>query len=398
MRFRTVLAVLVAAGVVLCAGVVEGAWFMPLPQLPGSMQAGDAFAVSADGSTVVGTSHDGLTNQAVKWTADGTVLELLNAGDSSYARGVAADGQTVAAYRNVAGPGFQEALRWTETTGITNIGDLAGGPTGAGAYGVSDDGLVLVGSSFSDKGGEAFRWTAAEGMSALGDLPGLEYGGVAYGASRDGSVIVGYSRSFNGSEAFWWTTETGMVGLGDLPGGGFFSEAYDVSDDGSVVVGRSSASSDRIDPRAFRWTAQTGMIEVSEGGPELGPTRIAEAVSGDGNVIVGSAYGPDGAFAWDAFHGTRSIAKILDNQGVDVAGWDLGIARGVSFDGTTIVGLGINPEGKQQPWLARLDGGTFVPEPDSYVLIVLGLLAVLGSAIGGYRPIVRRTRSESLSV
>ena len=52
-------------------GVVDGAWFMPLPQLPGSTQAGDAFAVSADGSTVVGTSHDGLAFQAVRWTSGG---------------------------------------------------------------------------------------------------------------------------------------------------------------------------------------------------------------------------------------------------------------------------------------------------------------------------------------
>ena len=68
-----------------------------------------------------------------------------------------------------------------------------------------------------------------------------------------------------------------------------------------------------------------------------------------------------------AAHGTRSISKLLEGEGVDASGWDLGIARGVSYDGTTIVGQGVNPDGVRQPWVAHLEPATFIPEPPSIV-------------------------------
>ncbi len=67
MRYSKAIGILAAMGVVLCAGVGDGAWFMPLPQFPDWGQPGDAFAVSADGSTVVGSSDGGGAQLAVRW-------------------------------------------------------------------------------------------------------------------------------------------------------------------------------------------------------------------------------------------------------------------------------------------------------------------------------------------
>ncbi len=188
-------------------------------------------------------------------------------------------------------------------------------------------------------------------------------------------MIVGLGESVNGVEAFRWTAETGMVGLGDVAGGGFFSDAYDVSADGSVVVGRSAGPNPFI-YSAFRWTAETGMLALPSAAGGAIPD-IASAVSGDGNVIVGALSGGDNAFAWDSFHGTRDIAELLANQGVDIGGWDLGIARGVSYDGLTIAGYGWPPNSRYgQPWVVRLDPGTFVPEPGAVVMAVVGLVGV----------------------
>ncbi len=367
MRYSKAIGVLVAVVMVLCAGGVEGAWFMPLPQLPGSAQAGHAFAVSADGSTVVGTSHDGAAFQAVKWSVDGAI-EKLDAGDFSFARDVAGDGKTIAGYRSF--PGDQEAFVWTSAHGAVRLGDFPGGRVLSAAYGVSSNGSVVVGGGTSDLGGEAFRWTATEGFTPLGDLPGREYGGVAYAASSDGSVIVGYSRSTGGTEAFRWTAESGMVGLGDLAGGGFFSEAYDVSADGKVIVGRSIQNDGVFPSRAFRWTAEQGMIAIPDL-PGVGPASIAEGISGDGSVVVGGAVQGDSAFAfaWDDYHGTRSIADILALQGVDLDGFQPGKVTSASYDGLTLVGIGLPRDGQIiQPWVARLDEGTFVPEPSTLSL------------------------------
>src|SRR5687767_4518842 len=71
----------------------------------------------------------------------------------------------------------------------------------------------------------------------LGDLGGGDVHSEAAGVSENSLVVVGSSRSANGREAFRWTRASGMVGLGDLPGGAFASFATAVSADGSVVVG-----------------------------------------------------------------------------------------------------------------------------------------------------------------
>ena len=62
------------------------------------------------------------------------------------------------------------------------------------------------------------------------------------------------------------------------------------------------------------------------------------------------------AFLWDEFNGMRSLKAILeDDFGLDLTGWILQNASGISADGSTIVGSGINPNGDKVPWLAALD-------------------------------------------
>lgn len=364
---------------VLSAACAQGASFMPLPVLPPVLpwlttDGGNAMDVSADGSTVVGSSHDGLSTRAVAWTDSGVVKQLASA-DNGFAVGVSANGGVIGGYWIEQSD--QTAFRWTNGTGPVDIGDLPGGRRSNRVTGVSADGSVLAGFGFSAMGGEAFRWAQQGGMIGLGDLPGLDFASEAHGISADGSVIVGESVSSNGLEAFRWTSETGMVGLGDLPGGGFFSEAYDVSADGSVVVGRGLGTNPFF-TTGFRWTAETGMVALpnaANGGQPL----IAEGVSGDGNIIVGGLHTGNSAFAWDSFHGTRDIAELLASQGVSVDGWTLKVARAVSYDGLTIVGQGIPPDSRTHSlWVVRLDPGTFIPEPGSIALGVVAILMAVG--------------------
>ena len=81
-----------------------------------------------------------------------------------------------------------------------------------------------------------------------------------------------------------------MQDLGTL--GGFESAAYDVSANGSVVVG--DATTNGGGGRAFRWTASTGMQNLSStysGSLGSGSYLLyANAVSADGLHIVGYGY------------------------------------------------------------------------------------------------------------
>ena len=110
-----------------------------------------------------------------------------------------------------------------------------------------------------------------------------------------------------------------MVGLGDLPGQGFSSTASAVSADGSVVVGRS---------------------------------------------VSASEYEP---FIWDSTHGMREVDEVLTALGADLTGWTLESADGISADGLTIVGYGINPDGNQEAWIANLPCSSDLCEADPIV-------------------------------
>ena len=165
-----------------------------------------------------------------------------------------------------------------------------------------------------------------------------------------------------GLEALRWTAGGPAQPLGDLAGGSFFSKAFAVSRDGSVVVGQSASD---LGGEAFRWTADAGMVG-------LGVDGIAFAVSADGSVIVGQNTNSGEAFIWDARHGARSLGSALAAMGVDARGWDLQGAFGISADGTVITGIGYDPSGSFEGWVAQ------VPEPAAVGAACLAALTLLG--------------------
>ena len=124
---------------------------------------------------------------------------------------------------------------------LTDLGTLGG--NSSVTYGVSADGSVVVGYSFTGSDYRAFRWSGGV-MTNLGTLGGFS---IAYGVSADGSVVVGYSDTGSATHAFRWTGAGGMTDLGHL--GGNYSIAYGVSADGSVVVGYSDNASGAISLR-----------------------------------------------------------------------------------------------------------------------------------------------------
>lgn len=198
-------------------------------------------------------------------------------------------------------------------------------------------------------------------MVGLGDLPGRTFFSLAAGISMDGSTIAGNSEADFGNQAFRWTAQTGLVGLPDLPGGEIYSQAHGISPDGSVIVGISSGAIETI---GVYWTTDGSIVPLGlmPGGTW---TRPKDA-SLNGEIIVGLGRlpGRDAAMIWDAEHGVRNLESVLaTDYGLDLTGWQLTAANGISADGRVIAGTGVNPQGHAEGWVA------IIPEPATAIAI-----------------------------
>ncbi|MCK6486666.1 MAG: hypothetical protein L6R00_21360 [Phycisphaerae bacterium] len=216
---------------------------------------------------------------------------------------------------------------------------------------------------------EAFRWTAATGMVGLGDLPGGEDDSGAFAGSANGNVVTGTASVPGGQEFFRWTAQTGMVGLGDLPGGQHYAVGMDLSADGSVIVGVGYSSN----LEAFRWTADTGMVGLGGLDPNF-LDSLAWATSEDGSIVVGRSAlsGNFSAFIWDGEQGMRELRSVLINDyGLNLSGWTLLEATGISANGRAITGIGRNPSGQHEAWLA------IIPEPGTFLLGVIAVMRLV---------------------
>lgn len=379
----------------LAASPVRAELFTGIGDLDGSIFNSQAAAISADGMVVVGYGWSAAGRQAVRWTLAGGMVGLgfLPDGFESLSYGLSADGSVIVG-DSYSASGSQ-AFRWSSSEGMVGLGILPG-YSSSSAVGVSADGSTVVGGSqrsVDPPGGgkrinesEAFRFTSGEGMVGLGDFLGGNLRSYANAASADGSVIFGNGATAAGDEAFRWTSVDGLVGLGGITGG---DESYAVaaSPDGSVVVGvvNSAATSE-----AFRWTSSSGMVGLGDLAGGFYDSS-ANAVSADGSVVVGisqSALGYE-AFIWTAAGGMQSLQDVLVSQfGLDLAGWTLMNATGISADGTKIVGYGTNPNGDLEGWYADISSSA-VPEPSSWAM-----LALAGSIVAGRRYFRRRNRSR----
>ncbi len=349
------------------ADTTGAASFQGLGDLTGGVVYSWAGGLSADGSVVVGFSYSGIADpypEAFRWTQAGGMVGLGDLPGTteaylSVAHGVSADGQVVVGESYANG---NEAMRWTQAGGMVGLGDLDGGILDnffeSRSHAASADGSVVVGRG-SSPNGEAFRWTQVGGLVGLGDLPNGSFGSQAFGVSADGSIVVGHGNSASGQEAFRWTQAGGMVGLGDLSDGAFKSFASDISTNAQVIVGYGTSASGQ---EASRWTQAGGMLGLSDLPGGLFHSSAA-ATNQDGSVIVGysTTSGTDTglstreAFIWDAAHGMRNLKQVLVNVfHLDLTDWVLRWATGVSDDGLTIAGWGINPAGNTEAWLATI--------------------------------------------
>ena len=335
------------------AGTALGqATFTGIGDLAGGASASFALGLSADGTKVVGSgTAAGDVARAILWSA-GTMTAITDPAGTytpSAAHAIADNGVIVGV---AAGPRGPEAFKYN--TGGGNRfrplgGTIAGGFFGSAAWAVSASGGTVVGSRENDGFQvEAARWDGP-GITGLGflDLPAAT--SKALGISADGTTIVGGSDAPDGYRAFVLGADGVMH---QLPfDQATESEARAVSSNGTVIVG------EVVGPgftHAVRWTGNDPEdLGVLPGGFNF---STATDCSADGSVVVGRSSGPLGTLAcvWRPGTGLEIVETLLKDSGLNLEGWSLTSATGVSADGRIVCGTGINPEGHDEGWIATL--------------------------------------------
>jgi uncharacterized membrane protein len=353
--------------------------FIRLVDPAASQIAAGAYDVSQDGTRVVGTTFPSypnggpsatLPNNAVTWSLDDNGFESLESPGERGASGVtiSGDGNVMAGWildtypdRGVFIRNAGQSMERVTTCNCATIIDVRS---------LSYDGATMVGRLGLIGGGNAaYRWTRETGAVRL--TPDLGDSSTAWDVSADGSSIVGDTRIGGYSRAFLWNESTGMLALDLTPRRS--SNANGVSADGKIVVGF-------VDNQAFRWELSDAGVqgEAITNVPDGIYQTEASAVSGDGQVVVGNYYldNISYAFRWSRKSGLRSIADILDELGTETTGWQFIEARGVSYDGSVIVGSAIDPTGQLVGFAARLPAN-YVGEPASAVGAAIGISMIL---------------------
>ena len=351
-QFLLALALMTVPFAIVPSGQTPTASFQGLGQMPGSPGQTYANDISGDGQVVVGHAWlpdggGGFDPIAFRWTAAGGFENLGHLGGmESRAHATNVDG-TVVVGGSVRADGLGRAFRWTVGGGMQEL--VFGEELSHDVQDVSADGSIVVGMNH--------RWTAPGQIDVIPYLGGNN-ATMAEGVAADGQTVVGWSETSPNryAHAFRWTPTGGIQDLGVTNGTESIAEA--ISGNGVVIVGQARDSQGFW--RAFRWMGSLGMRDMGTLG---GPMSVAFDASADGSVIVGmslinSGSSSNRAFRWTAARGMRDLKQELLNAGVTaVQNWTLETAVGVSSDGSVIAGYGFNAIGQHQPFVAVLPNG-----------------------------------------
>lgn len=159
-----------------------------------------------------------------------------------------------------------------------------------------------------------------------------------------------------------WTT----LGSLDFPVGNSLSGGYNISGDGSMVIGNSwsepAAGTTGLGAHAVAWTDADGLIDLGTLYPNDNRSTRAEAVSRDGNIIVGwqDFNGPWKSAVWRKDANGDFLPNeylLLDPNGDPTDEFNqLGECSAISADGTVIGGRG-DYANDNEPWIWTEAGG-----------------------------------------
>ncbi len=324
-------------------------------------------AISRDGSTVVGSSSSVAGGRAFRWTRTTGLqnLGLIMDGPNtySYAAGVNADGSVVVGSCTLPSNNYSDwrGFRWDQSRGMTELEPYTSQSNHfySAASAVTGDGQVAFGQTSNRDGTNAAKWDASGAVTLLSTASGS----VATGCTADGAFAVGTANN----QAIRWSANGNALALSIT--NATQAHARAISDSGLTIAGDCTVGGVT---QAFRWNQSGGATRL--GLLAGGDYSQAYGISADGSIIVGQAAVAFGkhAFIWTQTTGMLDLNTYLTSVGVDMTGWTLKYATGISSDGRSIVGTG-DYMGADRAFLVT---GLAIPSPAAFSLLALGCLCV----------------------
>jgi len=315
-----------------------------------------ATSISGDGRTVAGFVIGSPGIRAFRWDADSGLVLLEPATQDSNEQGtpfaLSADGSVVVGFSAIAG--FPSAVMWDDLGAVAELGTLGIDPDSnldySSVYACDATGTVLVGITSSPDGQEAFRWTEGTGLVGLGGLASTApYRSEAVGISTETGAILGESLDDDSkSRLFRWTEIDGMV---ELERAGFDELSVNDASPGATAMTGGARTGPDERPVAFVWHEDAGVTDIPL--PPESNTAFGFGVSDDGASVVGryepapTAPGTSGFF-WTPTLGTVDFNDYcVSTLGIDPGDWIL-YPEDMDASGGVIVGAArLHPNGSQ---------------------------------------------------
>ncbi len=231
-----------------------------------------AWGVSADGSTVVGLGWVSASEaHAINWTEENGMVDMGTTVTNRSTRVNVAnhDGSIIAGWQDDE-IGQRQAAIWEN--GVQTLLDFDNGYPATEIGVMSNDGVWYGGSGNFDNGEQAWKYSEATGMVNIGPSPQPMWNGAVSGFSEDGEISVGFYRPFGPFPAegrgFIHTDAEGMTDLNEYAEaleidtlGMVFALPLAISEDGSTVVGLGKNSNGNLEGFVLKLTEPLGINE-----------------------------------------------------------------------------------------------------------------------------------------
>jgi uncharacterized membrane protein len=206
------------------------------------------------------------------------------------------------------------AYRWQRGATVQRLGKAVD----AFAYGVNNDGSVVVGQVQTKKGLDGFVWESKNGFTIVPNCPLMA-------VSPDGHSACGIQTVKGGVQAVDW--HDGLAQPLPVPAGTSDSSAFAISQDGQRIVGAitiANATTGCIwENETYRLLSNLGSMDTT-----------ARCITYDGSFIGG--YVGDEAAIWTADGKGQKLSNFLTRAGVGVKGWNFESVTGIARTGRNL--------------------------------------------------------------